>query len=181
MTRPGEGQVHMVGQRAHGPREKSGVETTRAHPLLPRDTTRGMSQLNLEDFVRRAYARFNGAEREPPDEEELASLDFWHPDGVYVNDVNDPDPGIHEGIDEVRRQVGRWIEAYPDLQVDPVEIQTNGDLAFVWVRFSGHGAGSGVPIDMELAHVLTVKGGKTRRLAEYSERADGLEAAGLLK
>ena len=60
-----------------------------------------MSQENLEDFVRRAYARFNRAEREPPDEEELASLDFWHPDGVYVNDANDPDPGIHKGIDAV--------------------------------------------------------------------------------
>jgi hypothetical protein len=32
---------------------------------------------------------------------------------------------------------------------------------------------------MELAQVLTVKGGKIRRLEEYSERADGLEAAGL--
>jgi ketosteroid isomerase-like protein len=75
--------------------------------------------------------------------------------------------------------VGRWVEAYPDLQVEPLEIQTNGDRAFVWVRFSGHGAGSGVPIDMELAHVLTIRGGKTRRLEEYSERAEGLEAAGL--
>jgi ketosteroid isomerase-like protein len=134
---------------------------------------------NLEEFIRSAYARFNGAEREPPDEEELASLDFWHPDGVYVNDANDPDPGIHTGIAAVRRQIGRWVEAYPDLQVEPLEIQTNGDLAFVWVRFSGHGAGSGVPIDMELAHVLTVKGGKTRRLEEYQGRDDGLEAAGL--
>ena len=134
---------------------------------------------NLEEFVRSAYARFNGAEREPPDEEGLASLDFWHPDSVYVNDANDPDPAVHKGIDAVRQQIGRWVEAYPDLQVEPLEIQTNGDRAFVWVRFSGHGAGSGVPIDMELAQVLTVKGGKTRRLEEYSERADGLEAAGL--
>ena len=90
-----------------------------------------------------------------------------------------PTPAFTEGIEAVRRQIGRWVEAYPDLQVDPLEIQINGDLAFVWVRFSGHGAGSGVPIDMELAHVLTIKGGKTRRLEEYSERADGLEAAGL--
>jgi ketosteroid isomerase-like protein len=149
----------------------------RERPTRLGDTARAMSQQNLEAFVRRAYARFNGAEREPPDVEELASLDFWHPDGVYVNDANDPDPGIHEGIDAIRQQIGRWIEAYPDLQVDPVEIQTKGDLAFVWVRFSGHGAGSGVPIDMELAQVLTVKGGKTRRLDEYSERAEAREAA----
>ena len=138
-----------------------------------------MSQENVEDFIRRAYARFNQAEREPPDEENLASLDFWHPDSVYVNDANDPDPGIHKGIGAVRGQIARWVEAYPDLQVDPLEIQTNGDLVFLWVRFSGHGAGSGVEIDMELAQVLTVEGGRTRRLEEYSDRAAGLEAAGL--
>ena len=138
-----------------------------------------MSQDGHEDFVRRAYARFNNAERDPPDDENLASLDFWHSDGAYVNDANDPDPGIHEGIEAVRRQVVRWVEAYPDLQVDPLEVRSNGDLAFVWVRFSGHGAGSGVPIDMELAQVLTIRGGKTLRLEEYSDRAEALEAAGL--
>ena len=139
-----------------------------------------MSQENVEEIVRRGYARFNGAEREPPKETELASLDVWHPDGVYVNDARDPDAGIHRGIEAVRQQVGQWVEAYPDLQVEPLEIQTNGNRAFVWVRFSGHGAASEVPIDMEMAHVVTIdEGGKTVRLEEYPERADGLEAAGL--
>ncbi len=55
--------------------------------LGARDTGRAMSQENVEDFIRRAYARFNQAEREPPDEENLASLDFWHPDSVYVNNA----------------------------------------------------------------------------------------------
>ena len=138
-----------------------------------------MSQANLEDFLRRGYARFNASEREPPDEEEFASLDIYHPDSVYVNDANDPDPGIHRGIEAVRQQIRRWVEAYPDLRVEPLEIQTSGDRAFVWVRFSGHGAGSGVPIEMEIAQVVTVEGGKIRRIEEYSDRADGLEAAGL--
>jgi hypothetical protein len=82
-----------------------------------------MSEENVEEIVRRGYARFNGAEREPPDEKELASLDVWHPDGVYVNDARDPDAGIHRGINAVRQQVGRWVEAYPDLQVEPLEIE----------------------------------------------------------
>jgi ketosteroid isomerase-like protein len=107
-------------------------------------------------------------------------LDFYDRDAVYVNDARDPDAGIHRGIEAVRQQVGRWVEAYPDLQVEPLEIQTSGDKAFVWVRFSGHGAESGVPIDMELAHIVTVKGGKVLRVEEYSDRADGLKAAGLL-
>jgi ketosteroid isomerase-like protein len=154
-------------------------EPWRWQPVGQIEILRAMSEENVEDFIRRGYARFNGAEREPLDEVELASLDIYHPDSVYVNDANDPDPGIHRGIDAVRGQIGRWVEAYPDLQVEPLEIQTNGDVAFVWVRFSGHGAGSGVPIDMELAHVVTVEAGKVRRVEEYTERADGLEAAGL--
>jgi ketosteroid isomerase-like protein len=32
---------------------------------------------------------------------------------------------------------------------------------------------------MELAHVLTVRDGKTARLVEYPDRAEALEAAGL--
>jgi ketosteroid isomerase-like protein len=139
-----------------------------------------MSQENVEESVRRGYARFNGAGREPPNEEELASLDVWHSEGVYVNSASDPDPAVHRGIEAVRRQVRRWVDAYPDLRVEPLEIQTNGNRAFVWVRFSGHGAASGVPIDMEMAHVVTVdEGGKTLRIEEYPERADGLEATGL--
>jgi ketosteroid isomerase-like protein len=63
--------------------------------------------------------------------------------------------------------------------VEPLEIQTNGDQAFVWVRFSGHGAESGVPIVMEMAHVNTVADGKLRSIEEYQERADGLKAAGV--
>lgn len=143
------------------------------------DILRAVAQENIEDFIRSAYGAFNRAEPDPSGERKLASLDFWHPDGVYVNSANDPEPAVHRGIQAVRQQIGRWVEAYPDLQVEPLEIQTNGDRAFVWVRFSGHGAGSEVPLDMEMAHVVTVKGGKTRRVEEYAERADGLEAAGL--
>jgi ketosteroid isomerase-like protein len=139
-----------------------------------------MSPEDVEEIVRAGYARFNGAEREPPDAEELASLDVWHPDGVYVNSASDPDPRVNRGIEAVRGQVGQWVESYPDLQVEPLEIQANGNRAFVWVRFSGHGAASGVPIDMEMAHVLTIdENGKTIRLEEYPDRGAGLEAAGL--
>jgi ketosteroid isomerase-like protein len=139
------------------------------------------SRENVEDIVRSSYARFNRAEREPPDDDELASLEVWHPDGVYVNSANDPDPGTHRGIAAVRRQVRQWVDAYPDLQVDPLEIRTNGNRAFLWVRFSGHGAGSGLPIEMEMAHVVTLEGDRTIRLEEYSDRDEGLKAAGLSK
>jgi ketosteroid isomerase-like protein len=135
------------------------------------DTGRPMSD-ETESLVRSGYAAFNGGERVP-------SLDHWHADGVYVNSAADPDPDTHEGIEAVREQYRRWVDAYPDLQVEPLEVRTNGDRAFVWVRFSGHGASSGVPIEMELAHVVTYEDGKIRRIDEYPDRAGGLEAAGI--
>jgi uncharacterized protein len=127
---------------------------------------------DLEDLVRSGYVAFNGGRRVP-------SLDLWHADGEYVNSSDDPDPDTHRGIDAVRKQYARWVEAYPDLRVEPLEIMTNGDRAFVWARWSGHGAGSGVPIEMEMAHVWTVEDGKIRRMAEFFDRDEALEAAGL--
>src|ERR1700716_953225 len=130
-----------------------------------------MSQKDVE-AVLAAYARFNAGDKEP-------SLDHWHEDAEYVASSEAPDSDTHRGIEAVRRQVARWVEAYPDLRVEPLETRSNGDKVYVWVRFIGHGAASGVPIDMELAHVCTVRNGKTVRLVEYSNRAEALEAVGL--
>lgn len=127
---------------------------------------------DLEEQVRIGYARFNEGARIP-------TLEFWHADGVYVNSADDPDPGTHEGIEAVQKQYARWVDAYPDLKVEPLEVRTSGNRAFAWVRFSGHGAGSGVPIEMELAHVWTVEDGKIRRIEEFSTREEGIAATGL--
>jgi ketosteroid isomerase-like protein len=128
----------------------------------------------VEEVILSAYAGFNAGQRIP-------SLEVWHADGVYVNSSDDPDPGTHRGIEAVREQFRRWVDAYPDLLVEPLEIRTNGDRAFVWVRFAGHGASSGIPIEMEMAHVVTVEDGKFRRIEEYSDRRMALEAIGLTK
>jgi ketosteroid isomerase-like protein len=130
-----------------------------------------VSQENVEYLVE-AYARFNAGDREP-------SSDDWHEDAEYVASSEDPDSDTHRGLDAIRRPFARWVEAYPDLRVEPLEIKDNLDQVFVWVRFVGHGAASGLPIDMEIAHVCTVRDGKTSRLVEYTDRAEALKAVGL--
>ena len=130
-----------------------------------------MSQENVE-FVLDSYARYNAGERRP-------ELWFWHADAEYHVSSEDPDSEVRRGIDPIREQVERWEEAYPDLRVEPLEAKDNGEQVFLWVRFVGHGAGSGLPIDMELAHVLTFEGGRARRLEEFTDRAQALKAVGL--
>ena len=130
-----------------------------------------MSQENV-DFVLGAYARFNAGERTP-------ELWFWHPDAEYQAAREDPDSAVHSGIEAIRKQFARWLEAYPDLRVEPLDAKAKGDRVFLWVRFIGHGAASGAPLEMELAHVYTLRDGKATRCVEYSDRAEALEAVGL--
>jgi ketosteroid isomerase-like protein len=130
-----------------------------------------MSQENVE-IVRRGYARYNAGERIP-------ELWFWHPDAEYHAAREDPDSAVHRGIDAIRQQFANWHDAYPDLKVEVLDARASGDQVFLWVRFVGHGATSGMLIEMELAHVYTMRDGKAARVVEYMDRNEALEAAGL--
>jgi ketosteroid isomerase-like protein len=123
-------------------------------------------------FVLDGYARFNAGEKE-------AGLWFYSPDAEYQAAREDPDSAIHRGIDAITRQFQGWLDAYPDLTVEPLEAKASGDQVFLWVRFSGHGAESGIPMEMELAHLITIREGRATRTVEYMDRAEALEAAGL--
>ena len=130
-----------------------------------------MSHENVE-IVRAAYARYNAGERIP-------ELWFWHPHAEYHVAREDPDSAVHRGIDAIRQQFASWHEAYPDLRVDVLDAEANGDQVLLWVRFVGHGATSGIPIEMELGHLYTMRDGKAAKLVEYMDRNEALEAAGL--
>jgi ketosteroid isomerase-like protein len=135
-----------------------------------------MPQENVEErnvrLVLDGYARFNAGERVP-------ELWFFTPDAEYHVAREDPDSAVHRGLDAVRRQYAAWVESYPDLTVEPLEAKGSGNKVFLRVRFSGHGGASRAPVEMELSHVLTMRDGKATRIAEYFDRAEALEAAGL--
>jgi uncharacterized protein len=130
------------------------------------------------DFIVDGYARYNARDRSqpwPPDHE----LPIWHEDAEYVAAREDPDSAVHRGIPAIRAQFARWHDAYPDLRVEVRDAWVSGDDVVLWVHLAGHGAGSGVPIEMEMAHVYTVRDGKVARIVEYFDRAEAFEAAGI--
>jgi ketosteroid isomerase-like protein len=133
-------------------------------------------------IVREGFAAFNADEgglesRLKMLPEKMAK--WLQPDVEYHTDARDPDTAVHRGRDAVTRHLANWIEAYPDLKLEPLEAKANGEKVFVWLRFSGHGAGSEVPIDMELAHVITLREGRWAQTLEYADKAQALEATGL--
>ena len=132
-----------------------------------------MSHENVK-VVLDGYARFNAGEPIAP----LVPL-YYHADAEYHVAREDPDSSVHRGIAAITKQMESWIEAHPDLRLEPRDSKANGDQVFVWVRFVGHGAGSGLPIDMEVAHVVTLRDGKFARVDEYYDRAEALKAVGL--
>ena len=82
-------------------------------------------------------------------------------------------------VGSIRQQFASWEQAYPDLRVEVLDARPSEDQVFLWVRFAGHGATSGIPLEMELAHLYTMRDGKAEKLVEYMDRDHALEAAGL--
>ena len=69
-----------------------------------------------------------------PCQEPLARLgNFGQPEWEYHTDSRDPDTAIHRGIDAVTRQFAIWLDAYPDLKVEPLEAKDAGEQVFLWV------------------------------------------------
>ena len=130
-----------------------------------------MSEENVR-FVLDGYASFNAGDKE-------ADLWFFTPDAEYRVAREDPDSAVHRGIDAVRRQFARWVEAYPDLTVEPLEAKGNADKALPLGSFqrSRRGErGTGRDGAGACAHHPRWQ---VARTVEYFDRAEALEAAGL--
>jgi ketosteroid isomerase-like protein len=129
-----------------------------------------MSQENV-DFVLASYEWGNRERRFP--------RDFWHPDGEYVNSVDDPDHSTFRGFEAIDKLFASWMEVYPDGEAHPLEARANGDRVFVRVHMAGHGAASGIPFEMDVGHAVMLEAGKIRRLEVYFNPVDALKAVGL--
>jgi uncharacterized protein len=84
----------------------------------------------------------------------------------------------HDGFVRATREVA---EAFEDYRVDAEEFIDAGEHVVVLVHISGRGRGSGIPVDMRLAHVWTVRGGKGVRARTFETKEAALEAVGLLQ
>jgi ketosteroid isomerase-like protein len=143
-----------------------------------------MSKENVE-IVRRYYEVFSawlegywadpGPIGNTPGSEEVVNR--LHPDVEWDWLLS---PQIFRGRDQVLRAVADWIETMDDWRVELQElIDGRGDRVLAIVRVMARGKGSGVPVDQRSFTAITLRDGKIIRIEEHTERAKGLEAAGL--
>ena len=109
-----------------------------------------------------------------------AALDYFDPEVVVINSPNSPETAPYVGhaglvawVRHVRAAVGDfWAETE-----ETIDIDDNRVLVVAAVR--GEGRASGLPVDMALPTVYTLRDGRIVRVQAYDTKAQALEAVGL--
>jgi ketosteroid isomerase-like protein len=88
--------------------------------------------------------------------------------------------GTVRGHERIKSAIGDWLETVDDWRIAVAEVTGGSEdrvLAVLSVR--ARGRGSGAPADQRVFAVVTVRDGVITRVHDHTERAKGLEAAGI--
>jgi ketosteroid isomerase-like protein len=97
----------------------------------------------------------------------------WHPHLATL--------GGHpiQGHDEVRAYMVSLRDDWQTFRHEPEEFFDAGDKVVAFLHTYARGRGSGVDVDVSVAHVLTFEGGRCLGYVSYHDRAEALKVAGL--
>jgi ketosteroid isomerase-like protein len=87
--------------------------------------------------------------------------------------------GNYHGHEGVRRWWRDLLGAFPDFNVEVVEVRDVGDLTLAAGILRGHGAGSDTPTEATIWQVSRWRHGKCVWWRTFDTHAEALEAAGL--
>ncbi len=91
-----------------------------------------------------------------------------------------PEQTIYEGVEEARRFIREWTEPFDDWRMEVEAIHDAGeDRVLVILRQHGRSRSTGVPVDMVLGQVYTIRDGIQTRMEMYSDPAEAMKALGL--
>jgi ketosteroid isomerase-like protein len=90
-----------------------------------------------------------------------------------------PGPGVHRGLEAVRRHVEDYREAWVEPRVETEEIRSVGDRVVTRIAYTGVGKSSGARTSAPASGVFDFRGGRILRIRQFVDHAEALEAAGL--
>jgi len=133
-----------------------------------------MSQENV-DLVKRGWEHFQ-THGDPP--EQLMSPDFvW--DMSTFRDILGVD-AEYVGAEGVRRFLRDWTEAFDDWRIEVESYHDAGEDTVVTLAVQrGTFRAGGVPVEMRIGQVWTVRDGLEVRMEMYADPDEALRAAGL--
>jgi ketosteroid isomerase-like protein len=123
----------------------------------------------LGDFLSMTPDQIDGAFRDYLDEEFEIRLPPDYPEGEPVFRGRE---GAVQLTAMIRETWGEW---HLELQ----RFLDAGDHVVVFARILAKGGASGAPIELDTAHVWTIRAGRAVSMHAYRDRSEALEAAGL--
>jgi ketosteroid isomerase-like protein len=110
-----------------------------------------------------------------------AAWELVDPDLEWETSPNLPDAGVYRGRERVRAFLEeQWDVVWGGLpRVDIERAFDCGEDVLLFVRIRGHGSHTGIPLDVQIAQLVTLRGGKIVRVRVFPDRQEALEAAGL--
>jgi uncharacterized protein len=130
-----------------------------------------MSRENIE-VARRGYEAFARGDLD-------AVLELMDPEIEAHDPPEMPDAAIHRGHEAVRRDWEQTAELLDDFSIEVEKYIDAGDELVVYLIYRGRGRESGAEVEARMAHIWTIREGKSIRLRQYLDRSDALEAVGL--
>jgi ketosteroid isomerase-like protein len=82
----------------------------------------------------------------------------------------------YSGIDGFFQAFKEWLEPFSEYHAEAIEFIEVGDRVVVPNRQWGTGRESGVPVEIEVAHVYEFEDGLIVRVDEYDSKTEALEA-----
>jgi ketosteroid isomerase-like protein len=142
-------------------------------PRAERDTARAMSEENVA-LVERGWEAWLGGDMD-------AVVALWDPEVVWdTTHFRDWPESSYHGAEGVRRFLSEWLEIWGGYEFGVEKVLAAPDgrvVSLIWHR--GTGSKSGVPLELKMAQIATIRDGKFVRFDNYDNRAAALEAAGL--
>jgi ketosteroid isomerase-like protein len=92
-----------------------------------------------------------------------------------------PDIGTSEGVDGLAALLRDWLAAWQVCRIEAEEFHDAGERVVAFVRVHGRGAGSDVDVEMENAHVWTMRDGRAVAIRAYTDRDRALREAGAVE
>ena len=131
-----------------------------------------MSAANVE-FVRKLYADPRGLTRAP--------ADLVAPDAEFdFSDTYPDQPAVMKGVEAVRRFRERGPWSGSPIHFEPERFfDVDDERVLAFVRVSATGDKSGAPVEIRVAHELTIRDGRVVRFKVYVNREEALAALGL--